>query len=53
MSDPQIKVIVGFLHTLHDNILQNMQILEKLLTLFGEDMSWYETWRQAHEKEKK
>ncbi|MFA5731594.1 MAG: hypothetical protein WC934_06280 [Acidithiobacillus sp.] len=42
------SVIVSLLHSLHDSTLEMMMNLEKLLKLFGEDMSWYENWRKRH-----
>jgi hypothetical protein len=53
MSEPQLKsVIISHLHMMHDDMLHSLQALERLLKLFGEDMSWYEDWRATHEKEK-
>jgi len=43
------KLVVNLLHSVHDDTLHMTQSLEQLLTLFGEDMSWYENLR----KEKK
>jgi hypothetical protein len=50
MSEDQLKkCIIDNLHTVHDDLLHAMMAMERLLTLFGEDMSWYENWRKNKE----
>jgi hypothetical protein len=44
-------VLIAFFHQIHDDLLNSMMAMEKILTLFGEDMSWYEEWRDRHSKE--
>lgn len=51
MGADQIKeLIISTLHSIHDDTLHMMQQLENLLKLFGEDMSWYEEYREKKEK---
>jgi len=54
MSESQIKeAILAILHSMHDDMLHSLMELEKLLKLFGEDMSWYENWRKEREEKSK
>jgi hypothetical protein len=54
MSDDSLrKVLVGCLHTIYDDLLHSLLEVEKVLKLFGEDMSWYEQWRKEKQNKQK